>query len=125
MLTYGWAILIIVIVAAVLYSLGIFNPSANISATVTGFSGFSVQAQCFTGGALIISLTNGNGYIVNITGITADVNGMVSSQPFKSLIAPGQANTFPILSGCTTTNGQRFSSSVTVLLMIADCFIYD
>ena len=45
MMTYGWAILIIVIVAAVLYSFGIFSPSSSISATITGFSGLgSVQA---------------------------------------------------------------------------------
>ena len=36
MMTYGWAILIIVIVAVILYSMGIFNPSSSISATVTG-----------------------------------------------------------------------------------------
>ena len=47
MMTYGWAILIIVIVAVILYSMGIFNPSSSISATVTGFSGLgSVTAQC-------------------------------------------------------------------------------
>ncbi|MCL4399276.1 hypothetical protein M1293_02090, partial [Candidatus Parvarchaeota archaeon] len=47
MMTYGWAILIIVIVAAVLYSLGIFSPSSSISSTVTGFSNLgSVAANC-------------------------------------------------------------------------------
>jgi hypothetical protein len=38
MMTYGWAILIIVIVAVILYSMGIFNPSSSISATITGFA---------------------------------------------------------------------------------------
>ena len=42
MMTYGWAILIIVIVAGVLYGLGIFSPSSSISATITGFSGLGV-----------------------------------------------------------------------------------
>ena len=37
MMTYGWAILIIVIVAVILYSMGIFNPSSSISSTITGF----------------------------------------------------------------------------------------
>ena len=39
MMTYGWAILIIVIVAVILYSMGIFNPSSSVSSTVIGFSG--------------------------------------------------------------------------------------
>ncbi|MGC8533630.1 MAG: hypothetical protein ACP5MV_03330 [Candidatus Parvarchaeum sp.] len=38
MMTYGWAILVIVIVAGVLYSLGIFSPSSSLSTTITGFS---------------------------------------------------------------------------------------
>ena len=33
MMTYGWAILIIVIVAVILYSMGIFNPSSSITFT--------------------------------------------------------------------------------------------
>lgn len=45
MMTYGWAILIIVIVAAVLYSLGIFNPTASTGPAVTGFTPFNAIAQ--------------------------------------------------------------------------------
>ena len=45
MMTYGWAILVIVIVAAVLYSLGIFSPSSSLSTTITGFSGFVGQTH--------------------------------------------------------------------------------
>ncbi len=41
MMTYGWAILIIVIVAAVLYSMGIFNPSSSSNTTATGFAQFT------------------------------------------------------------------------------------
>ena len=57
MMTYGWAILIIVIVAVILYSMGIFNPSSSITSTVTGFSGLgSVTAQCTANGVLRISV---------------------------------------------------------------------
>ncbi len=43
MMTYGWAILIIVVVAVVLYSMGIFNPRAS-AATSTDFGPFAVNA---------------------------------------------------------------------------------
>ena len=57
MMTYGWAILIIVIVAVILYSMGIFNPSSSVSSTVIGFSGLgSVTAQCTANGVLRISV---------------------------------------------------------------------
>ncbi len=38
MMTYGWAILIIVIVAVILYSMGIFNPSSSVTTASAGFS---------------------------------------------------------------------------------------
>ena len=44
MMTYGWAILIIVIVAVILYSMGIFNPSSSITTTSIGFSPFTVSS---------------------------------------------------------------------------------
>ena len=53
MMTYGWAILIIVIVAVILYSMGIFNPSSSLVSTVTGFDGFTVQSNCVAGGTLV------------------------------------------------------------------------
>ena len=43
-MTYGWAILIIVIVAVILYSMGIFNPSSSITTTSIGFSPFTVSS---------------------------------------------------------------------------------
>ena len=45
MMTYGWAILIIVIVAVILYSMGIFNPSSSVSFTSSGFSPFTVSSS--------------------------------------------------------------------------------
>ena len=45
MMTYGWAILIIVIVAVILYSMGIFNPSSSVTFTSSGFSPFTVSSS--------------------------------------------------------------------------------
>ena len=42
LMTYGWAILIVIIVAAALYALGVFNPVTTSSAT--GFPNFIVPA---------------------------------------------------------------------------------
>ncbi len=44
MMTYGWAILIIVIVAVILYSMGIFNPSSSVTFTSTGFTPFTISS---------------------------------------------------------------------------------
>ena len=43
MMTYGWAILIIVIVAGVLYSLGIFSPSSSAgNSLIMAFANYSI-----------------------------------------------------------------------------------
>ena len=72
MMTYGWAILIIVIVAVILYSMGIFNPSSSISTTITRFSSTPVSSAIFTdNGGLSLSVQNSVGYPIEITNITA------------------------------------------------------
>ncbi len=121
-MTYGWAILIIVIVAAVLYSLGIFNPTSFVATeSVTGFAGLgSIEAQCQAGG-LAISLGNSIGNAINITGITVTVNGNTYSTIFPSYagyasdynIQPSMSNSFMLVNSCPNNTG-HFSATVTV-----------
>jgi hypothetical protein len=59
MMTYGWAILIIVIVAVILYSMGIFNPRASVTASSSGFSPFTVGAALCSGTTTTVSFTTG------------------------------------------------------------------
>ena len=59
MMTYGWAILIIVIVAVILYSMGIFNPSSSITTTSVGFSPFVVSSAICNSGGLSFSINAG------------------------------------------------------------------
>jgi hypothetical protein len=120
MMTYGWAILIIVIVAAVLYSMGIFNPSSSASATVTGFSGLgSVTAQCYSNGILRIQLGDSLGNTINITKITATGNGGTASFTGNSTfdpnpeISPDGTYTFSLSNICPSA-GSRFSVSFSI-----------
>lgn len=66
MMTYGWAILIIVIVAAILYSTGVFNPYSSITQTITGFEPFTVSEQSCGNGGLTLNLLNTAGLPVEI-----------------------------------------------------------
>ena len=95
-MTYGWAILIIVIVAVILYSMGIFNPSSSISTTITGFSSTPVSSALFTNnGGLSISVQNSVGYPIEITNITATTptGGKVTIEPNITLLA-GKSQVF-------------------------------
>ena len=112
MMTYGWAILIIVIVAGVLYSLGIFNPSSSAGTTVTGFSGLgSVSATCLSNGAFELSLGNNVGLTINITRINVtNQNGAASVVNFTSAVI-NQNQLVNLLAPSICTSG---ASSLTV-----------
>ncbi len=121
MMTYGWAILVIVIVAGVLYSLGIFSPASSLSSTVTGFSNLgSVTGECTANGVLRISLGDSTGYLINITSVTAKSStGQISTFKPNStvdpnpIIQPTSSYIFSVPNVCPAA-GSRYSLAVTV-----------
>ena len=115
MMTYGWAILIIVIVAAVLYSFGIFSPSSSISATITGFSGLgSVDAVCLGGTSFTVSLGNSLGYPINITRINLTSSSSSSSNSPGVQIPPGESRIITVPGQSLCTAGSRYSVSAII-----------
>ncbi len=126
LMTYGWAILIIVIVAAVLYSFGVFSPSLSVSTTVNGFSGLgSVTAHCYSNGLLRLAIGNSIGKTINITNITVTdtTTGQVSSFSGTSMldpnpeISPDGAYVFSIGNICPSS-GTKYSLEVNVNYII-------
>ena len=76
MMTYGWAILIIVIVAAVLYSFGIFNPPSSVQPVIiNGFSGVKVTSAAALPTQLDLQLFNNVGESVRISAINVTSGG--------------------------------------------------
>ncbi len=118
MMTYGWAILVIVIVAGVLYSLGIFSPSSSLSTTITGFSGLAVtQAGCansVNNQILELYVTNTVGYPVNITKInTTGNNGIDASQNVSSILGDGASAVFYVNGACNKSSSYAGSATIT------------
>ena len=78
LMTYGWAILIIVIVAVILYSMGIFNPSSSITSTITGFSDLgAVTANCVPNQGLFLVIGDSTGYPIEVTQLNVTYSGRV------------------------------------------------
>ncbi len=108
MMTYGWAILIIVIVAGVLYSLGIFNPSASSSQGANvGFSGFQVTQQCFTNQTLIVLITNQLGSAINITSV--NITNPSASKKLNIILTPSASATVGFAGVCPSIAGSSYS----------------
>ena len=77
LMTYGWAILIILIVAGVLAYYGIFSPSSFLGPTARGFGQIQVLNpwSLTTGGTLTLDLANRvGGQTASITTINATIN---------------------------------------------------
>ena len=124
MMTYGWAILIIVIVAVILYSMGIFNPRASVTAASSGFSPFAASAAvCSSSGTLTVAFSVGglpNGASsANIKGASYTSGSGISPA------AESASTTFPLtaavgssfnvtFSGVTCNSGVAFSASGTL-----------
>ena len=116
LMTYGWSILIIVIVAVVLYGMGVFNPRASFSSSISGFSGLgSVTAQCIGGQGLSVQLGDTLPATINVTGI--NVTDSITGQSFSVnpylIIPQGSFNLFYVPSVCPVPN-EPFSARVTV-----------
>ena len=85
LMTYGWAILIIVIVAVILYSMGLFNPSSSITFTSSGFSPFTVSS----------SLCNNLGYKIAVLAgpIPNNANSLTISKVYLTSATGANATT--------------------------------
>ena len=116
LVTYGWAILAIVIIAGVLWYFGVFNPGRFAPSEQTaGFSTILVlgHAVDHTNGQLTLSLANQAGEQVNITAVGAG-NGAPSA-PALALQAGGQGTVTGVATGlAASTTGDSYSLNVTI-----------
>jgi hypothetical protein len=123
MMTYGWAILVIVIVAAVLYSLGIFSPSSSVGTGSTGFAPFTISSQACNSTGLYADFVVGgipNGApaginsasITTATGLsgTASATGLPSSQ-----VNSGSTILVKFVGDDCATPGAHYSASVSLV----------
>lgn len=113
LMTYGWALLVIVVVGAALFALGVLNPSTYTQSRCTGLQYFTFQDQKLTASAYSIDLINGPRDVV-IVGLT--VNGEAYTGISPTTVAAGSRF---VLSGTNNTAlpkvvGNSFSYLVTI-----------
>ncbi|MEM3846926.1 MAG: YncE family protein [Candidatus Parvarchaeota archaeon] len=117
MMTYGWAILIIVLVVVILYSMGIFSPSSFVSFTgITGMTWLQpASALCSSSGQLVLKLSNSLGTTIQIVSITANTSAGVSKTQSESVtIFPGNTKGVSVSGICPTTPGASYTMTITV-----------
>jgi hypothetical protein len=77
LMTYGWAILIIVIIGAALFALGVFNPGGSTALQVRGLSNFQIDDALFSpAGNLTLVLGVKTGRTTSVSDIDYGVQGL-------------------------------------------------
>lgn len=120
LLTYGWAILIVIIVGASLYALGVFNPGTFTGKRVTGFTQFQiVDHKVDTDNNVTLVFGNRLGKTVTVGNITATYK----NDQCSNILSPGERNMGPntqktISLDCTSWGDLAFRSSYSVIIDI-------
>jgi hypothetical protein len=95
LMTYGWAIIVSVIVLLAAWQMEVFNPGGNVKPTPTGFWGITPYDMYYkSDGTLTLALQNNVGGDVNITNINATTGLNTGS--------PGGWTTLPLSAGNIT-----------------------
>ena len=120
LVTYGWAILAIVIVAALLWALGIFNPGGLVGtgSRASGFT-FNVLDQKYAGTVLTLTLGNTQGKPVSITAVTVTHAGATSGAIAAAVPISTGASQLVNVTGapaCGTTPGVDKYTDATVVI---------
>ena len=123
LITYGWAILVILVVLAVLWYYGIFNPSGYAGEQVKEGTAFQVLAYQLHKDRLDLALGNKLGVNLNVTDIvlTGDAVGTNSTDLGVSVNAGSNATmSAPVTSGIATTANAGQTMSITATITYDD-----
>jgi len=110
LMTYGWAVLILLTVVAILFYLGIFNPrtvSPNACVLPAGFScyGYRIASGGAGNGNLTLDLVQTTGHSVNITDMACTDQDTVTYTAINQRAYDGDRLTISL--NCTKSDGTR------------------
>ena len=112
LMTYGWAILIVIIVAAALFALGVFNPSTYTGRAATGFGELGAPSDWqYTGTTFNVVLRNQVGQDITVSSVNSTA---CTSDTTSTPIAAGSTATFALTACPSKSAGSSFSQAVTV-----------
>ena len=117
LMTYGWAILIVIIVAAALFALGVFNPSTYTGRAATGFGELGTPADWqYNNSTITVVLRNQVGQAITVSSVAA---AQGCSDTTSTPIAAGSTATFTLTPCTTKSAGSSFSEQITVQYSVA------
>jgi len=113
LMTYGWAILIILVVGLVLWQMGFFNPPA----TGHGCSGFSHIVPLDTklsGNKLTIIISNEAGARLDVKNVSATIGSETKTGTFSGVMRPGRTEEVNITFSSAFTTGDYYRANIVI-----------
>ena len=107
LMTYGWALLVIVVVGAALFALGVLNPTTYTQKSCRGFNFFQYQDQQLTPTKLTMQILNG-AQPATITNVTVTGDSTAGSDLGAVTVKNDQGTTITAIS-----QGQKITVSGT------------
>jgi len=119
LMTYGWAIALVVIIAAVLFALGIFDVSNFVGSKAAGFSGVAVSGwKLSPAGNLSMKVSNQVGQPITINVVNATIGSttidLVNGAAFN-LSTGQQSNEISATGFGTAAAGSGYTAKVTIV----------
>jgi hypothetical protein len=126
LMTYGWAILIIAVVLAALFSLNVFNAGSSLGTSCIGQPGFACTTPIISSaGVLSFTLGQGVGYTaynVIATCISSASTLTTGTTPFNVIGTAGAAYGAAVTSPTVSSSSNSISSGSTVTFSGVQCY---
>lgn len=109
-MTYGWAIMVVIVAIAALAYFGVLNPDRFLPSKCTLPAGIACLDHLASGSAILVTLKNSLGY--DITSVTVRASGCTTADSQAKFRNEEQREFTP--SGCSLTNGQKYNGQINV-----------
>ena len=106
LMTYGWALIIIVLVLAALFMMGVFNQ--QVTSNCTGFQKLQYLGHSVSGGKIYLNLGNTTGDDLNTDSLTVKIGNSENPTTTATVTISGDG-----VSGSTWTKGGRATLTIT------------
>jgi hypothetical protein len=116
LMTYGWAILIVIIVVSALYALGLAKPCRWVGTQIREFADFKVEnPRVTTTGDISFDVSRIRPETVNVTAYYATIGtnsgSLAASDQMSSSVAPVRRT---VSTGASLTSGDCYSATVAI-----------
>ncbi|RLI91611.1 MAG: hypothetical protein DRO89_03640 [Candidatus Altiarchaeales archaeon] len=113
LMTYGWAILVILVMGLVLWQMGFFNPPPA-GHGCSGFSHIVPLDTKLSGNKLTIVISNEAGARLDVKSVSATIGSETKTGTFSGVMRPGRTEEVNITLSNTYTSGEYYRANIVI-----------